>query len=168
MELYGYEFLKISLSIYMALTFSSIKWGGLTPSIKRFILYVFGGWALLFCILLVFFVLYQPLGGGQSHSFYRDMCVKEKNDDFLFPNLIVFAVRYISNRMYVWSYLCKYFTGRHTCFNTSIDEELGGMSKRPTLLLYKIRDPWMYWCILMYLKYIIYNLKFSCIYFVSR
>ena len=68
----------------MALTFSSIKWGGLTPSIKRFILYVFGGWALLFCILLVFFVLYQPLGGGQSHSFYRDMCVKEKMMIFCF------------------------------------------------------------------------------------
>ena len=62
----------------MALTFSSIKWQGLTPSIKRFILYVLGGWALPFCILLFFFCFIWTFGGGVSPTHFIEICVWRK------------------------------------------------------------------------------------------
>ena len=76
----------------MDVTFSSIKWQGSTPSIKRFMLWFWGGIALPFYRQFICFHLMQTFWGVKPCHFIENMCVEEICWCF-FPDLIVFAVR---------------------------------------------------------------------------
>ena len=55
----------------MDVAFASIKWQGSAPSIKRFMLWFWGGIALPFYRQFICSHLMQTFWGGQALSFYR-------------------------------------------------------------------------------------------------
>ena len=94
------------------------KMAGVNPLHKMFYVMVLWGIVLPFCIQFVCFRLCKLFFGVKPWQFIEKMCVEEICWCF-FPHLIVFAVRSISNHVYVWSCLFKCSLCKRTCFDTS-------------------------------------------------
>ena len=94
------------------------KMPGVNPLHKMFYVMVLWGIVLPFCIQFVCFRFCKLFFWGQALAVYRkDVC--GRNMLMFFPHLIVFAVRSISNHVYVWSCLFKCSLCKRTCFDTS-------------------------------------------------
>ena len=76
------------------------------------------GYSLAILYTICLFSFLQTFFWGQALAVYRkDVC--GRNMLMFFPHLIVFAVRSISNHVYVWSCLFKCSLCKRTCFDTS-------------------------------------------------